>query len=49
MIQPSDMLNLQSFQNLKKIDLSDNNIVSLPAAKVFEGMAELRFLYLHNN
>jgi Leucine-rich repeat (LRR) protein len=40
---------LQSFSNLKKIDLSDNQITSLPPAKVFAGLTQLKFLYLHNN
>lgn len=40
---------LQSFSNLKKIDLSDNQITSLPPAKVFTGLTQLKFLYLHNN
>jgi len=44
-----DLIYLQGFQNLKKIDLSDNNISSLPPAKVFAGLKQLKFLYLHNN
>ena len=43
------MLFLQSFSNLKKIDLSDNQIANLPSAKVFQGLTSLKFLYLHNN
>jgi Leucine-rich repeat (LRR) protein len=34
---------------LKKIDLSDNQLESLPPAQVFAGMVNLQFLYLHNN
>jgi Leucine-rich repeat len=36
--------------NLKKIDLSHNNISSLPSGEtVFRNLVNLRFLYLHNN
>ena len=48
-LQERDLMFLQSFRNLKKIDLSDNSIVSLPPIKVFEGLSQLKFLYLHNN
>jgi Leucine-rich repeat (LRR) protein len=48
-IQEKDLMHLQSFSNLKKIDLSDNSITSLPPAKVFTGLSQLKFLYLHNN
>ena len=44
-----DLLNLQSFENLKQIDLSSNQLESLPAANVFAGMHSLQFLYLHSN
>ena len=44
-----DLSNLQSFQQLKKIDLSNNALESLPPATVFEGLQSLQFLYLHNN
>ena len=44
-----DMINLQAFENLKKIDLSFNQLESLPPANVFAGMQSLQFLYLHNN
>ena len=44
-----DMPFLHSFKNLKKIDLSDNELETLPNAQVFAGMASLQFLYLHNN
>ena len=40
---------MHSFKNLKKIDLSENEIETLPPANVFAGMASLQFLYLHNN
>jgi Leucine-rich repeat (LRR) protein len=40
---------LQAFKNLKKLDISHNNIVNLPGPQVFKGMASLKFLYLHNN
>lgn len=40
---------LHSFKNLKKIDLSENEIETLPPANVFAGLANLQFLYLHNN
>ena len=40
---------LQAFKNLKKLDISHNNIVNLPGPLVFKGMANLKFLYLHNN
>lgn len=40
---------LQNFQNLKKIDLSDNSISTLPPPKIFSGLKSLKFLYLHNN
>lgn len=48
-LQEKDLMFLQSFGNLKKIDLSDNSITSLPPAKVFAGLTQLKFLYLHNN
>ena len=44
-----DLPYLHSFKNLKKIDLSDNELETLPAAPVFAGMESLQFLYLHNN
>ena len=44
-----DMINLQAFENLKKIDLSFNQLESLPPANVFAGLQSLQFLYLHNN
>jgi Leucine-rich repeat (LRR) protein len=34
---------------LKKIDLSDNQLTSLPPPSVFAGLKNLQFLYLHNN
>jgi len=40
---------LQTFENLKKVDLSNNSLESLPAASVFAGLKNLHFLYLHNN
>jgi len=43
------MINLQAFENLKKIDLSFNQLESLPPANVFAGLQSLQFLYLHNN
>ncbi len=39
----------QSFNNLKKIDLSNNQIASLPSSTVFQKLINLKFLYLHNN
>lgn len=44
-----DLTYLVSFQSLKKIDLSDNQLEGLPAGQVFAGMRSLQFLYLHNN
>ena len=44
-----DLSYLQSFENLKKVDLSNNALETLPPASVFAGMASLQFLYLHNN
>jgi Leucine-rich repeat (LRR) protein len=44
-----DLMYLQAFKNLKKLDISHNNIVNLPGPLVFIGMASLKFLYLHNN
>jgi len=45
-----DMMYLQTLQNLKKIDLSHNNISALPSGgNVFKNLINLRFLYLHNN
>ena len=44
-----DLPYLHSFKNLKKIDLSDNELETLPTAQVFAGMESLQFLYLHNN
>lgn len=49
LINEADLIHLQNFSNLKKLDLSENNIQNLPSAKVFAGLTELRFLYLHNN
>jgi hypothetical protein len=40
---------LQAFVNLRKIDLSHNNISSLPGPQVFKGLTNLKFLYLNNN
>jgi Leucine-rich repeat (LRR) protein len=40
---------LYSFKNLKKIDLSDNQLEILPSPQVFEGLENLQFLYMHNN
>lgn len=44
-----DLNYLQTFENLKKIDLSNNELDSLPPATVFSGLINLQFLYLHNN
>lgn len=44
-----DLMYLQAFKNLKKLDISHNNIVNLPGPQVFKGMTNLKFLYLHNN
>lgn len=44
-----DLSYLQTFENLKKIDLSNNSLESLPPATVFQGLISLQFLYLHNN
>ena len=44
-----DLTYLHSFQNLKKIDLSDNQLDGLPQAQVFAGIKSLQFLFLHNN
>ena len=44
-----DLTYLHLFQNLKKIDLSDNQLDGLPQAQVFAGLVNLQFLYLHNN
>ena len=49
MLNVRDMINLQAFENLKKIDLSFNQLESLPPANVFAGLQSLQFLYLHNN
>jgi Leucine-rich repeat (LRR) protein len=48
-LQEKDLLYLQTFQNLKKIDLSDNSLISLPPGNVLQGLTHLKFLYLHNN
>lgn len=47
--QVQDLRFLASFQQLRKIDLSDNMIESLPPAQVFAQMRSLQFLFLHNN
>ncbi|CDW82611.1 leucine-rich repeat and iq domain-containing protein 3 [Stylonychia lemnae] len=44
-----DMMYLQMFQNIKKIDLSQNSISALPSPQVFQGLVNLKFLYLHDN
>jgi Leucine-rich repeat (LRR) protein len=44
-----DLNNLQHFANLKKIDLSDNQLDSLPSGNVLVGLKSLQFFYLHNN
>ena len=44
-----DLMYLQAFKNLRKLDISHNKIVSLPGPQVFKGMVNLKFLYLHNN
>jgi len=45
-----DLMYLQTLQNLKKVDLSHNNISALPSGdNVFKNLINLRFLYLHNN
>lgn len=48
-LQERDLMYLQSFSQLKKLDLSDNSITTLPPAKVFAGLTQLKFLYLHSN
>jgi Leucine-rich repeat len=48
-IHLQDMMYFQSFVNLKKIDLSNNQIASMPSAGIFQRLVNLRFLYLHNN
>lgn len=49
LLNVKDLSYLQSFENLKKVDLSNNQLESLPPASVFAGMRSLQFLYLHNN
>lgn len=49
LLSVKDLSYLQSFENLKKVDLSNNSLDSLPPASVFAGMKNLHFLYLHNN
>ena len=44
-----DLTNLQTFEALKKIDLSSNQLESLPPGHIFAGLRSLQFLYLHNN
>jgi len=43
------MMYFQAFINLKKIDLSNNQIASLPSSTIFQRLVNLKFLYLHNN
>jgi len=40
---------MQAFQNLKKIDLSFNQIGALPSGAILQELHSLKFLYLHNN
>ena len=40
---------MQRLQSIKKLDLSNNQIRTLPGPDVFRQMGELRFLYLHGN
>jgi hypothetical protein len=49
LINVKDLQNLQSFANLKKIDLSENQLDSLPSGNVLAGLKSLQFFYLHNN
>jgi len=49
MLNEKDLNNLANFANLKKLDLSDNKLETLPTAKVFSGLTKLQFFYLHNN
>jgi Leucine-rich repeat (LRR) protein len=49
MINVKDLNNLVNFPSLKKIDLSDNQLETLPTAKIFAGLTKLQFIYLHNN
>ena len=49
MMNVKDLNHLQHFGNLKKIDLSFNELDSLPSGNVFAGLKKLQFLYLHNN
>jgi Leucine-rich repeat (LRR) protein len=41
MINVKDLNNLVNFPSLKKIDLSDNQIETLPSAKIFAGLTKL--------
>ena len=49
MLNVKDLNNLVNFPSLKKIDLSENQLETLPSATVFAGLSKLQFLYLHNN
>lgn len=46
---PKDLNHLINFPNLKKLDLSNNQLTQLPNVHVFAGLTSLKFLYLHNN
>ena len=49
LLDVKDLSYLQTFSNLKKVDLSNNQLESLPPGSVFAAMHSLKFLYLHNN
>jgi len=46
---PKELNYLQDFAHLQKLDLTDNNIASLPPKEVFQSMANLQILFLHMN
>eukprot|EP00347_Sterkiella_histriomuscorum_P006457 403352701 len=48
-INLQDLMYMQMLKSLKKIDLSHNSISALPGPAVFQGLVNLKFLYLHDN
>lgn len=48
-IQPNDLQNLSYFKELRKLDLSNNKIKSLPEVEILSSLIRLKELYLHDN
>lgn len=44
-----DLEFLPAFLNIRKIDLSQNELTSLPSPQAFDQLVHLKLLYLHEN